>query len=128
MKRTALVVCVILYLASGVNAQKKAVTTSSLCTQDYAVDTTRQQILVTRTFDNPVHRIAVLIRAADLLWPYDQDKARATFIEAFDLAVQNFKENGEQTRHTSQSQFAAVVQLPDQRSRLAGAGPSLREV
>ena len=41
-----------LCLASSINAQKK--TTSSLCTRDNAVDTTKQQILITRTFDNPV--------------------------------------------------------------------------
>ena len=121
MKRTALLVCFIVCFAFGVNAQKKAVPTSSLCTQDYAVDTTTQQILQTRTFDNQVHRIAVLIRAADLLWPHDQAKARATFMEAFDLAVQNFKENGDETQRTSKSQFAGVIQLPDQRFKVLSA-------
>jgi len=35
-------------------------------------------------------------RAADLLWPHEQDKAMAAFMEAFDLAVQNLKEHGDQ--------------------------------
>jgi hypothetical protein len=121
MTRIALI-CFILCLASGAHAQKKSrVTTSSLCTRDYAIDTAKQQALLTRTFDNPVQRIAVLIRAADLLWPYEQDKALAIFMEAFELAVQNFKENGDQVRRTSQSKFAAVIQLPDQRFKVLTA-------
>ncbi|HEX6715702.1 MAG TPA: hypothetical protein VF088_01250 [Pyrinomonadaceae bacterium] len=101
------------------HGQKKPA--SSLCTRDTALDTTKQQILQTRTFDNAVHRIAVLVRAADLLWPYEQDRALATFLEAFDLAVQNFKENGDQVRRTSQSRFAAVIPLPDQRFKVIAA-------
>ena len=66
MNRVVLVVCILLCLPLGINAQKKPpVTTSSLCTRENALDTTKQQILLTRTFDNQVHRIAVLIRAAE---------------------------------------------------------------
>jgi len=121
MTRIALL-CFLLCVASVAQAQKKApAASSSLCTQDYAVDTTKQQILLTRTFDNPVHRITVLIRAADLLWTYDQEKALAAFMEAFDLAVQNFKENGDQTTRASQNRFSAVIALPDQRFRVLSA-------
>ena len=116
MNRVVQVVCVLLCLPLVINAQKKpAVATSSLCTRDNALDTAKQQILFTRTFDNQVHRITVLIRAADLLWPHDQEKALAAFMEAFDLAVQNFKENGDVVTRTSKSEFAAVIPLPDQR-------------
>ena len=90
MTRLALLIFLLVCLASSITAQKK--TTSSLCTRDNAVDTTKQQLLITRTFDNPVQRIAVLLRGADLLWPYEQEKSLAAFREAFDLAVQNFKE------------------------------------
>ena len=122
MNRVVLVVCILLCLPLGINAQKKPpVTTSSLCTRENALDTTKQQILLTRTFDNQVHRIAVLIRAADLLWPHDQEKALATFTEAFDLAVQNFKENGDVITRSSQSKFAAVIQQPDQRFKVLAA-------
>jgi len=122
MNRVVLVVCILLVLPLVINAQKKPpVTTSSLCTRDNALDTTKQQILFTRTFDNQVHRIAVLIRAADLLWLNDQEKALATFMEAFDLAVQNFKENGDVVNRTSKSQFAAVISLPDQRFKVLAA-------
>jgi len=122
MNRVVLVVYVLLYLPVVISAQKKpAVATSSLCTKDNALDTAKQQILFTRTFDNQVHRIAVLIRAAELLWPHDQEKALATFMEAFDLAVQNFKENGDVVTRTSKSQFAAVIPQPDQRFKVLAA-------
>src|ERR1044072_2455609 len=122
MNRVVLVVCFLLCLPPVINAQKKpAVATSSLCTRDNALDTTKQQILFTRTFDNQVQRIAVLIRAADLLWPHDQEKALATFMEAFDLAVQNFKENGDVITRTSKSQFAALISQPDQRFKVLTA-------
>jgi hypothetical protein len=122
MNRVVLVICILLGVPHVINAQKKpAVATSSLCTRDNALDTTKQQILFTRTFDNQVQRIAVLIRAADLLWPHDQEKALATFMEAFDLAVQNFKENGDVVTRTSKSQFAALIPLPDQRFKVLAA-------
>ncbi len=106
-----------------VMAQKRpgAATISNLCTSDNAVYTATQQILATRTFDNSTQRIAVLLRAADLLWPHQEDKARAAFMEAFDLAVQNFKETGDEPRRTSQSQFAARIEVPDQRYKVISA-------
>jgi hypothetical protein len=119
MTRLTLLIFLLVYLASPGNAQKK--TTSSLCTRDNAIDTTKQQILNTRTFDNPVQRIAVLLRAADLLWPYEQEKSLAAFMEAFDLAVQNFKEKGDQTERASSSKVSAIIQLPDQRFKVISA-------
>jgi hypothetical protein len=122
MNPVVLLTLIVCCAASLVEAQKKpTMAASSLCTRDNAVDTTKQQILQTRTFDNPVHRIAVLIRAADLLWPHDQEKALAAFIEAFDLAVEDFKEHGDQVARSSQSQFAARIQLPDQRFKVIAA-------
>ena len=122
MNRVVPAVCILLCVPIVINAQKKpAVATSSLCTKDNALDTTKQQILQTRTFDNQVHRIAVLIRAADLLWPHEPDKALAVFREAFDLAVQNFKENGDVVNRTSKSQFAAAIPQPDQRFKVVAA-------
>jgi hypothetical protein len=123
VSRVILLLSALLCLLSPVQSQapRKPTTTSSLCTRDNALDTTKQQILLTRTFDNPVHRIAVLIRAGDLLWPHDQEKAVAAFMEAFDLAVQNFKEHGDQVQRSSNSRFAARIALPDQRFKVIGA-------
>ncbi|HET7114686.1 MAG TPA: hypothetical protein VFI57_13660, partial [Pyrinomonadaceae bacterium] len=126
MSRVALVVILMILLASTSFAQaqtqkKPAVATSPLCTRTNAIDNTKQQILSTRTFDRPVQRIAVLLRGADLLWTHDQPRSMDTFMEAFDLAVQDFKEQGDQTRRTSQSKFAAVIALPDQRFKVISA-------
>src|SRR6267142_3208950 len=55
---------------------------SPLCSRDNALETIKQQVDLTKTFNNTIRRITVLIRAADLLWPYQQDKARAAFTEA----------------------------------------------
>ncbi len=85
----------------------------SLCKRNDALELIQQQIDVTRTFDNAVRRITVLVRAADLLWPFQQDKARAAFTEAFDLAVQNEREKSE-----SKDRPRALIlsmQIPDQR-------------
>src|SRR6187455_1858781 len=119
MSRVALLLGLLACLAAAVNAQQKPpAAKSSLCTAENAVETTKQQIVATRTFDNVVQHVAVLLRAADLLWPHEQDKALAAFTEAFDLAVQNFKEHGDEVKRTSQSRFAAVIQVPDQRFKV----------
>src|SRR5215510_1175216 len=116
MSRVVLLALVICCASILIEAQKKpAVETSSLCTRDNALDTTKQQILFTRTFDNRAQRVGVLLRAADLLWPHDQERSLAAFMEAFDVAVQDFKENGDQIARSSKSQFAAQIHLPDQR-------------
>ena len=110
-------------LNSAAVAQKKDLLPprSSLCTQAYAVDMTQQTAVSTRTFDNAVQRITVLLRTADLLWPYRQAKALAEFMEAFDLAVKNFKASGEELRPVSKSQFAAVIRMSDQRYEVISA-------
>jgi hypothetical protein len=122
MIRVALILSLLVCFGplSAVEAQKKP-PASSLCTRDYASDTAKQQILTTRTFDDVVQRISVLLRAAELLWPHEQDKALAAFTEAFNLAVQDFKEHGDQVKRTSQSRFAAIIMVPDQRFKVLNA-------
>lgn len=122
MTRALLLSLLCLTVPIDVEAQKNPpAPNSELCTRNNAIDTTRQLMLQTRTLDNVVHRITVLIRAADLLWPHDQDRARAAFMEAFDLAVQNFKELGDQTRRVSQNRISAIIQIPDQRFKVITA-------
>ena len=123
MIRSCLLVGFTLCMVSAAIAQppKQPNSTSALCTRTHAIDSTKEQILFTRTFDRGVQRIAVLLRAGDLLWPHEQERSVETFMEAFDLAVQDFKEQGDQIRRTSQSQFAAVIALPDQRFRVISA-------
>jgi len=112
----------VLTLSPSTFAQKTpAAPKSSLCTRENSLDTINQQILGSRTFDDQVRRIAVLIRAADLLWPYQKEKSLATFTEAFDIATQNFKEHGDVENKASNSQFAARIPLPDQRYKVITA-------
>jgi hypothetical protein len=76
-------------------AQSKSAGSEALpfCNRSNAIDVIRQQIDVTKTIDDSTRRIAVLIRAADLLWSVQQEKARAVFTEAFELATRSEKEN-----------------------------------
>lgn len=122
MGRVAWIVLLCLASCAGTQAQKKpAAPVSTLCNRDYAVDTAKQQVLQSRTFDNVVQRIAVLVRAAELLWVPDQDQALAAFTEALDLAVQDFKQHGEQVQRTSTSRVAAAIAVPDQRFKVLTA-------
>jgi hypothetical protein len=75
-----------------------------------------RQVDLTRTFDNAVRRITVLTRAADLLWPEDRDKARAVFIEAFDVAAENEKDNEKERRELwKEHRSLLIMDIPDQR-------------
>jgi hypothetical protein len=69
---------------------------SSLCTRENALTIIQQQIDFTKTFDDDVPRITVLIRAADLIWPFEEKRARAVYAEAFDLATRNHNEKGDE--------------------------------
>ena len=99
------------YSATAQSAQGTT-TTSPVCSRDNALEIVRQQIDASKTFDDSVQRITALIRAADMLWPYQQEKARATFAEAFDLAAQNFKEKGDEPKREG---LALLIEMPDQR-------------
>jgi hypothetical protein len=105
---------IVLVVSAGAAAQEKAQTPASpsSCSRDTALEIIEQQIGATRTFDDSVQRITVLIRAADLLWALQQKKSRAAYTEAFDLAVQNFKEKGDEVMPFGKNM---MVSLPDPR-------------
>jgi hypothetical protein len=84
---------------------------SSVCKRDDALEMIGQQVAFTRTFDNAVQRIDVLIRAADLLWEVQQDKARSTFTEAFEVAIQHEKDLSAR----SKSDRSLLMFTPDRR-------------
>ncbi len=85
---------------------------SSLCGRDNAVEMVRQQADAAKNFDDNVKRIAVLLRAADLLWPSQQQRARAAFAEAFEVAEREFKEKGDEPKKVG---LALLAETPDQR-------------
>jgi hypothetical protein len=113
-------ICGLILVASHSSwAQEKAQTPASpsSCTRDNALQIIQQQIDLARTFDDDVRRIAVLLRAADLIWPYQQDKARVVFSDAFEVATRNFKEKGDKSRNEGR----LLVGVPDQRYTVIGA-------
>lgn len=71
----------------------------------------KQQTDFTKTFNDGIRRINVLLRAADLLWPYQHDRARAVFLEAFELA----KESESETDQKGSRSLLLRLQKPDQR-------------
>jgi hypothetical protein len=82
------------------------------CDQQRAIALVQQQATDAKSFEKPLGQITVMTRAAELLWPYNQEAARAALAEAFDLATKYFLANGEQTKREGRS---AMIILPDQR-------------
>src|SRR6266851_5915951 len=103
--------------AGPVRAQNQEPKPSPVCQRDDALNVIQQQIEASKLIDDEVKRISVLIRAAELVWPYRQDKARAALRDAFDLATRNYKEKGDEPS----LQGHLVVQAADQRYRVIGA-------
>lgn len=106
--------------STATHAQKKteAAPVSSFCNQESALEIITQQLDATKTFDDRVQRIAVLVSTADLLWPYQQEKARATFTEAYDLGEQEFKDKGDVIYREGKG---LIAQKPDQRFSVINA-------
>ena len=99
---------------SSLNAQtpKTAPTSvSALCNRDSGASIVAEQISASKTMDEVPPRIGVLIRVADVLWPYQEPKARAAFVEALDLAIQNFRDAGDVVKQEGR----LPVPQPDQR-------------
>ena len=111
---TVSIVVVMPHHQAAAQLKSTRIETSSLCNRDNAVEMIKQQVAMNRTFDNALPRIAVLIRAADLLWPFGQDKARAAFTEAFEVAAQIEKDKNEHSQHRPRS-LIMEMQIPDQR-------------
>jgi hypothetical protein len=92
--------------------EKELPAPNSSCIYDSSIALIREQIDSSKLIDDTVKRISVVLRAADLLWPYQEDKARATFTEAFDLATVNFKEKDDDPKKDG---LALMIDTPDQR-------------
>ena len=122
LKRTFASFCLLLSVSIASQqllAQSKTGGTrkSPLCTRDNALDTIKQQVALTKTFNNSVQRIMLLLEAADLLWPYQQERARAALTEAFDLAIESEKD----PEHKLPSSILLRLRVPDQRYVVIGA-------
>lgn len=99
------------YVSAQVKTAPEAVNSS--CSRDSALATVRQQVEASKQLDDQVKRIAVLMRAADLLWVHQQEAARGVFAETFELAAANFREKGDEPRR-----LACKVEELDQRAYL----------
>src|ERR1051325_2836891 len=86
----------IVALAPNTRAQSKEqkINPQSSCSRDSALSIIQRQIDLGKTIDSDAKRIALTLRAADLMWPAEEEKARATFSDAFDVATRLFKEKG----------------------------------
>lgn len=97
---------------------KKQAKPSAFCQRDDTLELIEQQLAQTKLIDDPVKRIAVLLRASDLLWTHRQDRSRAGFTEALELATQNYKEKGDKPYSAG---IGLIVQPPDQRYTVISA-------
>ena len=105
--------------AARAQAKKEADGTKVFCEPSRALALVGEQLTEAKAFDNPVKRIAVMTRAAGMLWPHEQKQARAVFAEAFELASRHFRERGDEVRQEkgrADSKLPGLtIQLPDQR-------------
>jgi hypothetical protein len=83
------------------------------CDSSRAVSLVETQLSETKMLDDAPRRMSVMTRAADLLWPYERDAAREIFRQAYDLAVKDFREHGDDLVKTDIS--FAYTSRPDQR-------------
>jgi hypothetical protein len=91
---------------------------SPLCNRQSGLRLIQEQLPLTKTFADVASRIRVLLRAADLLWPYRNEESRAAFTEALDLAIQDHKEKGDGTRREG---IGLMAEVPDQRYTVIAA-------
>lgn len=83
----------------------------SVCDEERAVLLAEKQVEEVSMLDQPQKQIAVMVRAADVLWNAQPASARKIFSDAFDLAEKLFKEKGDESRQEGRS----LTLLPDQR-------------
>ena len=89
------------------------------CEPSRALALVGEQLSEAKAFADPVKRIAVMTRAAGVLWPHERSQARAVFTEAFELASRLFRERGDEERQekgrADSKMPGLTIMLPDQR-------------
>jgi hypothetical protein len=81
------------------------------CDRQRALGLVREAVAEAKSLEDPVARIAILNAAADLLWPHEQELARAHFRDSYELAVNAFGERGNWVLNEG----GLKVEPPDQR-------------
>jgi hypothetical protein len=113
MFRSILISLVMICVSSyGVLCQTAGHEIPPVCNDEYAQFLVEQQVMESKTVPETDRRIRILIRAADLLWTFDQPTARQYFTEAFKVAGERFKEKGFEKEQLANESFRL---LPDYR-------------
>ena len=97
--------------ATAAQPQKPSTAAETPCDEQRAVALVRQQAEEAKSFEASAGQIGVLVRAADLLWPRDEEAARGFFAAAFDLATRYYRQRG----YERQDEGRISIVLPDQR-------------
>jgi hypothetical protein len=92
--------------------QKKSREQKPICDQQRAIAIVEKQAEDARTFEKGDEAVKVMIRSADLLWPYREKEARSIFSEAYDLAGSYYKNNPQDFKQDGRMH---TISLPDQR-------------
>src|SRR6185436_1847528 len=111
---TSMKILLLILLCGPVVAQttRQSPVKSELCTQENALHLINEQIAAAKTIDDPVRRISLMLRGADLLWVYQPEKSRVAFAEAFELAKQSFDPQHDAPRRAGKG---FMIETPDQR-------------
>lgn len=90
-----LICCSVLSVAFGLNAlAQEGEKQPQLCTADLARSLVTAQVDDSKSVEATDKRIKILLRVAEFLWQKDEPRARKYFSDAFDLALERFKEKG----------------------------------
>jgi hypothetical protein len=81
------------------------------CDTSYALGLVQQQIDDSKAIESSDKRVRMIVRAADFFWAFDEEKARAMFTDALNLAKARYKEKG---REESKDGRLGIVE-PDYR-------------
>ena len=107
---------------SATQTQKKAQGAGAppACEAGRALQLVRQQLSEAGAVEHGGQRVAVMARAADLLWPYDEAQARAAFADAFELASAHYREHGQESSERKPTRPGSTLKgltyaLPDPR-------------
>ncbi|HWS89746.1 MAG TPA: hypothetical protein VN282_22435 [Pyrinomonadaceae bacterium] len=88
------------------------------CEAERALQLVREQLSEAKAFANGGKRVAVMARAAELLWPFDEAQARAVFAEAFEVASSHYREHGQESTVRKSSRADGDNAMPGLRHML----------
>ena len=96
------------------------------CETPRALQLVREQLSEAKAFENGAQRAAVMTRAAELLWRFEEAEARAVLADAFEVASAHYKEHGAESVERKPTRPGATVKglmygLPDPRVTVISA-------